>query len=59
MEKVLDNGGSFGVLSVDLSKAFGCIAHDHLLGKLSGMILIINHQNWLIASQVVENVGQK
>ena len=36
MEKVLDNDGSFGVLSVDLSKAFGCIAHDHLLGKLSG-----------------------
>ena len=34
-KKVLDNGESCSALLVDLSKAFYCIAHDHLLVKLS------------------------
>ena len=30
----VDKGKSFGVLLTDLSKAFDCLLHDHLLAKL-------------------------
>ena len=34
MEKIVDNGGVFGALLVDLSKDFDCIPHDLIIAKL-------------------------
>ena len=34
MEKSVDNGGSFGALMTDLSKAFACLSHELLIAKL-------------------------
>ena len=34
MEKSADNGGAFGALMTDLSKAFDCLHHELLIAKL-------------------------
>ena len=33
-KKIVDDGGIFGTLLTDLSKAFGCVLHDLINGKL-------------------------
>ena len=33
-KKSVDNGGSFGALMADLSKAFNCLSHELLIAKL-------------------------
>ena len=35
--KILDKGGTFGVLLTDLSQAFDCITHDLLIVKLQAL----------------------
>ena len=34
VKKSVDNGGAFGVLLKDLSKAFDCLSHELLIAKL-------------------------
>ena len=34
MGKTVDNGGVFGALLTDLSKAFDCVPHDLIIAKL-------------------------
>ena len=33
-KKGVDNGGVFGALFIDLSKAFDCLSHEFLIAKL-------------------------
>ena len=33
-KKGIDNGGAFGALFIDLSKAFDCLSHEFLIAKL-------------------------
>ena len=33
-KKSIDNGGAFGALMTDLSKAFDCLSHELLIAKL-------------------------
>ena len=33
-KKIVDDGGIFGTLLTDLSKAFGCVLHDLINAKL-------------------------
>ena len=33
-----DNGGSFGALVTNLSKAFECLPHEHVIAELDGHV---------------------
>ena len=43
--KILDKGGTFGVLITDLSKAFDCMTHDLLIAKLHALNVDMNALN--------------
>ena len=43
--KILDKGGTFGALLLDLSKAFGCMTHDLLIAKLQSLKFGMNALN--------------
>ena len=50
MEKIVDNGGAFGALLTDLSKAFDCLSRELLIAKLlaygfdrRSLVLIYNY----------------
>ena len=43
--KVLDRGGTFGVLLTDLSNAFDCMTHDLLIAKLHALNFDMNALN--------------
>ena len=39
LKKSVDNGGAFGALFTDLSKAFDCLSHELLIAKLDAYSL--------------------
>ena len=43
--KVLDRGGTFGVLLTDLSNAFNCMTHNFLIAKLHALNFDMNALN--------------
>ena len=40
LKKSIDNGGAFGALFTDRSKAFDCLSHELLIAKLDACGLI-------------------
>ena len=45
VRKIFDKGGTSGALLTDLSKAFDCMTHDHLLEKLHALTFDMNALN--------------
>ena len=52
-KKSVDNGGTFGALFADLSKAFDCLSHELLIAKLDtygfdrNALKLVNSYKWL------------
>ena len=46
-KKILDEGGTFGVLLTDLSNAFDCMTHDLLIAKLHALNFDMNALNFI------------
>ena len=47
-QKELDNSGFIGTVLMDLSKAYGCLPHDLIIGKFEAHGLIKNSHKLLL-----------
>ena len=54
-KKIVDRGGVFDALLADLSKAFGCIPHDLIIGKLEAYSFQTDALNLVKTICLIEN----